>query len=286
MQRLPQYDTFAIDREQIWADPDFNCRHSFPAHSVKELSKSIEQDGLKIPLMVQPGDECNAPAEYSFRLVAGFRRYYAIVNFLKWDTIPCQIHTGLSDENARKLNYIENLERKDLNLLEEAEGLYRLYRNASSNEIARKIQRPVNWVNDRMLLMAMPDSIKAKAAAGTLTAYNIRQINQESPERWGLIAEQIESSKKPSRGTKRGRYEKNTLALSKKGISELITQMYIAGIEEGIGPAVACRCAGYITDEDMRDAINLEKARQTAFALRESGIAPIRESCFPSTSRC
>jgi hypothetical protein len=55
-----------------------------------------------------------------FGLVAGHRRYTAVTRYLKWTSHPASVRTGLTERQARMLNFTENLERKDLNMLEEA----------------------------------------------------------------------------------------------------------------------------------------------------------------------
>ena len=76
-------------------------------------------------MVVQPITDMadKQPAACDYRLLAGHRRFQAIKTFLKWHCIPAMIHAGLSDREARMLNFCENLERKDLNILEEARRL-------------------------------------------------------------------------------------------------------------------------------------------------------------------
>ena len=83
------------------------------------------------------------PAGFDYRWLAGHRRFKAVETFLKWPCIPSMIRPGLSDHEARMLNFIENLERKDLNVLQEARALGRLYPEGISLRVAAKeIKRP------------------------------------------------------------------------------------------------------------------------------------------------
>ena len=129
LDRLQQYDAYALPLDRIYYDADFNCRGEFTLESVMDLAenirlrgKGVELKGLDFPVVVQPITDMadKQPAACDYRLLAGHRRFQAIKTFLKWHCIPAMIHAGLSDREARMLNFCENLERKDLNILEEA----------------------------------------------------------------------------------------------------------------------------------------------------------------------
>ena len=92
------------------------------AESIRSRGGGVELRGLEYPIVVQPiGDMVGEkPAGFDYRLIAGHRRYKAMEVFLKWSKVPAMVRSGLSDCDARMLNFVENLERKDLNPLEEA----------------------------------------------------------------------------------------------------------------------------------------------------------------------
>ena len=121
IERLSQYDAFALPLSRIYYDADFNCRARFTLQSVSDLAESIrlrgggiELKGLDCPVVVQPIADMagRKPAGVDYRLIAGHRRFKAIEVFLKWSSIPAMIRAGLSDHEARMLNFVENLERK------------------------------------------------------------------------------------------------------------------------------------------------------------------------------
>ena len=99
------------------------------AENIRLRGGGVELKGLDFPVVVQPIADMvgEKPAGFDYRLVAGHRRFKAVETFLKWPCIPSMIRPGLSDHEARMLNFVENLERKDLNILEEARALGRLY---------------------------------------------------------------------------------------------------------------------------------------------------------------
>ena len=105
-----------------------------------------------------------------YRLIVGHRRFRAVTAFLKWTEIPAYICEGLSDHEARMLNVVENLQRKSLNILEEARAIQNLYpKGASVREAARELKQPTNWVYVRVRLLRMPEEVQQKAAAGLLS---------------------------------------------------------------------------------------------------------------------
>ncbi len=145
MQRLEQYDAYPLPLDRIYYDADFNCRGQFTLQSVSDLAESIrlrgggvELKGLDYPIVVQPIADMvgEKPAGFDYRLIAGHRRYRAMEVFLKWVRVPAMIRSGLSDHEARMLNFVENLERKDLNPLEEARAMARLYPDGVSLRVA------------------------------------------------------------------------------------------------------------------------------------------------------
>ena len=127
----------------IYYDAAFNCRGEFTLQSVKELADSIAQAGRLIcPVAVQPWT--NEPG-FEYRLIVGHRRFRAVTEFLKWTEIPAYICEGLSDHDARMLNLVENLQRKSLNILEEARAIQNLYPKGSSvREAATELKQPTH----------------------------------------------------------------------------------------------------------------------------------------------
>ena len=143
LDRLTQYDTFPVPSKSIYYDADFNCRGAFLLQSVEELAAEhsargggVELKGLDYPIVVQPIADMagEKPAGFDYRLIAGHRRFKAMEVFLKWSQVPATIRSGLSDHDARMLNFVENLERKDLNPLEEAGRWAAFTRRASACE--------------------------------------------------------------------------------------------------------------------------------------------------------
>ena len=91
-----------------------NPRHIFEDSALKELAESIRSQGVLSPLLVRP------LTDQSFEIVAGARRYRA-AQMAEASTVPVRI-VNLTDAEALEAQLIENLQRRDVHPLEEAQG--------------------------------------------------------------------------------------------------------------------------------------------------------------------
>jgi ParB family chromosome partitioning protein len=272
MKRLEQYDVYDIPVEKIYYDSSFNCRGAFTLESIRDLSESIRQIGLNFPVTVQPaGDiEGGLPDGREYRLIAGHRRFKAVMLFLSWQTVPASIRHGLSERDARLINFAENLERSDLNILEEAKAIRNLYPNGVSlREAARELKRPTRWVHIRLRLLQLPEEIQAKASAGLLSAVNLETILAiEDPE------EQLKAANEIGRVRERGK-TKSLAHLdpaycrsfryrrTKDQIRKVITRMLDLGIG-GLPPRALAWAAGYVRDDELEQDIQQEVEKRTS----------------------
>lgn len=184
----------------IYVDPVFNCRGVFTASQVFSLAQDIKDNGQMVPLVIQPMDdvpteEMPDPCHWKFRLVAGHRRYMAVDVWTNIDTVNCTIECGLSRMRAHALNFTENLQRKDLNLLEEAQGLLNTWGTEPIRDVARWVKQSKRWVQIRRDLLTMPEYVQTKAAAGRLDADDIEILSQVAPEQIEGVYQKIITSK-------------------------------------------------------------------------------------------
>lgn len=254
MKPLEQYQAYPIPAAAIYCDAAFNCRGDFTLQSVRELAESIAQAGRLIcPVAIQPWTE-EPGCEY--RLIVGHRRFRAVTAFLQWTEIPAYVCEGLSDHEARMLNLVENLQRKSLNILEEARAIQNLYpKGASVREAARELKRDTRWVWVRVRLLRMPEAIQQKAAAGLLSQWNLDTLaGIESPD------EQIAAADKIAEARQRGKgkflpglartYKRRRSVRPREEINRMIERMLAVGIN-GLPPRVAAWCAGQVSDEAL-----------------------------------
>lgn len=251
MKRLKHYDTYEIPVVEIYYDESFNCRGAFTLQSVVELSESIGEIGLQFPVVVQPW-------KGQYRLLAGHRRFKAVTIFLKWEKIPATIRTDLDEHQAHVLNLVENLERKDLNMLEEARALQALYPDGVSLRIAAaELKRPTRWVHTRQRLIQLPEEIQQLAASGRIVATDIEAI-------WNLSEnERIDGARKiaklkgnPRKGRKLPRKLKRRFRprRTKEQISKMTGILLNAGIN-GLPPRLLAWAAGFVKDQDIKKDI-------------------------------
>lgn len=121
---------------------NFNARKEFDKAGLEELGQSIIKNGLIQPIVVTQDDKD------SYYLVVGERRYRAS-KMAKIKELPCMVEE-LSDEQALKFMNIENLQRKDLSPLEEAEGIGKLLSlGLSAEEVADQIGFPLSSIYSR-----------------------------------------------------------------------------------------------------------------------------------------
>jgi ParB family chromosome partitioning protein len=119
------------------------------------LIESIKQNGILEPLIVTPvGDG-------KFRIIAGERRYHAAVA-CGMTTIPCVEILIENESQALEIALIENLQRKDLDPFEEAEGYFTLQEKYgyTHEEIAKKIGKKRSTISETILLAKLPEEIK------------------------------------------------------------------------------------------------------------------------------
>ena len=251
---LEQYQAYPVPVAAIYYDADFNCRGEFTLQSVKELADSIAQAGRLIcPVAVQPWTE--APG-LEYRLIVGHRRFRAVTAFLKWTEIPAYVCEGLSDHQARMLNLVENLQRKSLNILEEAHAIQRLYPiGVTVRQAAQELKQHTRWVWVRMRLLRMPEAVQQKAAAGLLSSINLETLaGIESADEQVLAADKIVEARQRGKGKflpglKRA-YKRRRGARPQEEINRMIERMLAAGVG-GLPPRVAAWCAGRISDEEL-----------------------------------
>lgn len=181
----------SIPLVQILADEQFNCRGKIIPLDIKELADDIKQKGRLIqPVTVCPivesvragalkqaADEEQAERirATQFLLVAGYRRYMAH-RFLGWDEIEAIIDPEIEGEaDARIVNLAENLHRKQLDIMQEAEAIRHLVDlELPETEIAARVGQSYGWVQVRRRLLELPVDVQAEAKAGAIRQKDIR----------------------------------------------------------------------------------------------------------------
>lgn len=170
---------YAILRlKDIHADEEFNCRGSITPLDVIDLAKDMQQRGQLQPILVTKYSPEDADKfGFKYRLIAGFRRYMAMkVNNSK--DIDTVILLGkLSEADALYLNLSENVQRKDLNIMQEALALKKLkVFGITEHAAAEKLGKSRGWIQVRYMLLALPESVQEQVAAGFIGQSGIRDL--------------------------------------------------------------------------------------------------------------
>lgn len=161
-----------------------NPRRSFDAEQLEELTNSIREKGVMSPLLVRPTDDPNI-----FELIAGERRWRAAQKAGLHD-VPVIVRE-VDDKEALELAIIENVQRADLNPLEEAMGYGQLIEqfDYTQQDLAQVIGKSRSHVANTLRLLRLPEDVRGMVASGTLTAGHARTlITVEDP---AALARQI-----------------------------------------------------------------------------------------------
>ncbi len=151
-------------------------RKAFDDAALAELSASIAQHGVLQPLLVRP------MSGGGYQIVAGERRYRAS-RMAGLTELPAVIRE-LSDKEAAQLALIENLQREDLNPMEEALGYQKLMESygLTQEETAHIVNKSRPAVANALRLLNLPEEVTAMVADGTLSAGHARAVLSFAPE--------------------------------------------------------------------------------------------------------
>ena len=156
-------------------------RRSFDEEALKELAASIRAVGVLQPIIVSPSGE-------RYTIIAGERRYRAS-RLAELSEIPAIVRDW--DEQTRlEAALIENLQRDDLNPVEEAMGVRRLMDEAglTQEKAAERLGKSRPAVANLLRLLTLPDSVKALLAEGKLSAGHARALVTVDPRRQVQLA--------------------------------------------------------------------------------------------------
>ncbi len=152
-------------------EPDRNQpRSNFDEAALQELAESVAAHGILQPILVRP------QSDGSYRIVAGERRYRA-ARMAGLHEVPVVVKV-LSDAEAAAIALIENLQREDLNPMEEAIGIKKLMDDfgLTQNEAAERLSKSRPAVANALRLLQLPEDCIELVADGTLSAGHARTL--------------------------------------------------------------------------------------------------------------
>jgi len=132
---------------------------------LSELTASISEKGVLEPLLVKPG-----AASGKWMIIAGERRWRAS-KLAGLTEVPC-IEMDLDEQGVAEIALIENLQRKDLNVWEEADGLASLASKFgyTQEQIAKKISKSRTTVTELMSIAGLPETIRNRVRTAGITS--------------------------------------------------------------------------------------------------------------------
>lgn len=144
-------------------------RKTFSEEKIEELSKSIKEHGIIQPIVVRKKGK-------SYEIVAGERRWRA-ARKAELAKVPCLIRE-LSDEQNMLIAIIENMQREDLNPVEEAEGLNQMIVTfgMTQEQISKSVGKSRPYIANSLRLLKLPEYIKEEMAEGRLSAAHGRTL--------------------------------------------------------------------------------------------------------------
>jgi ParB family chromosome partitioning protein len=157
-----------VELKRVRPNP-FQPRREFDSTALAELQASIRENGLLQPLVVRVAAD-------GFELVAGERRLRALSG-LKHDTAPAIVRE-LSDEQMLLLALVENLQREELNAIEEAIAYQQLIDGfgLTQSQVANRVGRNRSTVANSLRLLTLPQEVQDMVGSGTLSAGHARAV--------------------------------------------------------------------------------------------------------------
>lgn len=279
----------------IVADPDLNCRGKVGYDTVISLAEEIEEQGLQSPVCVRPcveKDKLYFHLGKPYLLVYGFRRY-AAHQVLKKETIKAFIRP-MSNMDALLANFIENMQREDLNIAQEANAISKLMRiGMEPKDIADRLKTTVAWVRVRIYLNKLEPEIQELAAAGLIAVSNIQDLYavKDPDERMAMAKFMRQKSEagykgriKISTNVERALKKNKNKGILKKARSEseiknLLYYLQDIGFPFGTATRFLAWTAGEITDDEVIYEIEkvMLSGEGTTFLRPENGIPDMKE---------
>ncbi len=160
-------------------------RKSFDAEGISELAQSIRENGVIQPIVVRKGDA-------GFEIVIGERRYRAALE-AGLTEIPAIVR-DYSDERSLELALIENIQREDLNPIEEARA-YRLIIErdmVTQDMLAKRIGKSRSYIANLMRLLDLPERVQQHVSRGTISVGQAKAVaSLDTPAEQEALVHQI-----------------------------------------------------------------------------------------------
>ncbi|MCJ7646670.1 ParB/RepB/Spo0J family partition protein [bacterium] len=192
--RVAPMEVINIDINKIKPNK-YQSRMQFDQEKLKELANSIKREGIVQPIIVSPSGE-------NYQLVAGERRWWA-AKMAELKEIPAVVR-NVSNREMFEISLIENIQREDLNPVEEATAFERLMKefNLTQQGLADHLGKTRSTVANTLRLMNLPEEIKEFVFRRLISAGHARALLSIQGEKKQIeLARRIIKQKLPVRET-------------------------------------------------------------------------------------
>lgn len=175
-----KFDSIVMVLLDLLSPSPFQPRRVFDESALGDLVESIREKGVLQPLLVRP----NPKQEGAYEIIAGERRFRASKK-AGLAQVPVIIK-NFDDKTALEVALIENLQREDLNAIEEADAYVRLMKEFqyTQEELARVVGKSRSYVANMMRLLELPESVKKMLAQKQITVGHARSLlSVDHPEK-------------------------------------------------------------------------------------------------------
>lgn len=155
----------------------YQPRKEFKSKELEELAESIDQQGLLQPIIVRMMDDLEEGKKYE--LIAGERRWRAVKDILAKDKIRAIVRS-MSEENSQEAAITENLQRQNLNPVEEAIAYQKLIdlHSLTQEQVAKRLGKSRSYIANSIRLLRLNQEIQQMVASGMI----------EPSKAWSLLA--------------------------------------------------------------------------------------------------
>ena len=209
---------------QISPNPD-QPRKTFNEEELDELAESIKKQGVLVPIILRSVK--NKP--YLYEIVAGERRFRAS-QIAGLSEIPALVKT-LNDNNAMEIALIENVQRENLNPIEEAYGYKNLMEKCGYElgDVSKLIGKSESYIRNLMRITTLPESVQELIKEGKISASHARTIAvSDNPEQ---MAHDIINNGLSVAETQKRVKNSNRARTSRSFVSGNLDSAYVAKIE-------------------------------------------------------
>tara|TARA_B100001123_G_C15314478_1_gene1025623 strand:+ start:792 stop:1637 length:846 start_codon:yes stop_codon:yes gene_type:complete len=150
----------------------FQPRKHFDKENLDELTNSIKERGIIQPIVVRP----DKSSEGKYEIIAGERRWLASQN-AGLNEVPVVI-LDVDDVKSLEFAIVENVQRQDLNPIEEARGYQKLVDNFNydQDKLSKFIGKSRSYIANSLRLLSLPEEVLSMVEQGTLTAGHARSL--------------------------------------------------------------------------------------------------------------